>query len=168
MLEYQKFWKQLCSGHFASMVRESSRGQTLSNAQMVYNVLKPLMADENDVEKMYGVFLDVKNKIISLEILSIGTATSAHIYPREIVKRMIQLKSVALVVAHNHPSDDPEPSFDDKAITVRIGIALKCIGASLHDHIIIGGGGRYCSMSESGLIARLEPDFNRLIQLISN
>ena len=84
------FWEDLKSGHFASMVRESSKGQTVSNSAEVYNILKPLVANHDDIEVLYGIFLDTKNHIIDIQELSRGTLNASAVYPREIVKKVIK------------------------------------------------------------------------------
>ncbi|MFC1789360.1 RadC family protein, partial [Thermodesulfobacteriota bacterium] len=142
------FWEDLKSGHFVSMVKETSQGQTLSNSQEVYNVMKPLFAENDDVETVYCIFLNAKNRILAIEKMFSGTISSSAIYPRELVKRIIALKSAAIVLTHNHPSGFVEPSPEDKAITVRMAIALASIDVTLHDHIIIGDG--FHSMADSG------------------
>ena len=99
-----QFWQDLKSGHFVSMVKETAKGKRLSNSQEVYNVLKPMFAEEDDVEKVYIIFLDAQNKILAIEKMFSGSITAASIYPREIIKRLIHLKANAFVMAHNHPS----------------------------------------------------------------
>ena len=77
-----------------------------------------------------------------------GSITAASIYPREIVKRLINQKASAFLVAHNHPSGNTKPSDEDKTITIKIGIAAAAIDVAFHDHIIIGDG--YHSMADTG------------------
>jgi len=157
------FWEDLKSGHFVSMVKETSQGQTLSNSQEVYNVMKPLFAENDDVETVYCIFLNAKNRILAIEKMFSGTISSSAIYPRELVKRIIALKSAAIVLTHNHPSGFVEPSPEDKAITVRMAIALASIDVTLHDHIIIGDG--FHSMADSGWLAGVGSRYNDLLSL---
>ena len=105
------FWKELKSGRFVSMVREVCQGQELSNSQEVYNVMKPLFAENDDVETVYSLFLNAKNRILAIEKIFSGTISSSVIYPRELIKRVIALKSTAIVLTHNHPSGFAEPSI---------------------------------------------------------
>ena len=79
----RKFWKDLKSGKFASMVRDSVKAQQLSNSSEVYNIMKPLFAEQDDVEVVYGIFLDTRNKVLSIERLFSGTISSAMIYPQK-------------------------------------------------------------------------------------
>ncbi len=145
-----KFWNALKSGQFASMVKESSRGQKLSNSNDVYNIMKPLFAEHDDVESLYCIFLNAENKIIAIEKMFSGSINCTAIYPREIVKRILALKATSLIMTHNHPSGCTEPSREDRVITMKVGIALSGIDAALHEHIIVGDG--YFSMADKGLI----------------
>ena len=156
-----QFWQDLKSGRFVSMVKESSKGQQLSNSQEVYNVLRPMFAEEDDVEKVYIIFMDAQNKILAIEKIFSGSITSASIYPREIIKRLIQLKASAFVMVHNHPSEDTTPSREDKSITIKVGIASASIDVVFHDHIIIGDG--YYSMADTGWFKKVSQKFSSLL-----
>ncbi len=158
------FWNDLKSGHFVSMVKETSQGQTLSNSQEVYNVMKPFFVENDDVETVYCIFLNAKNRILAIEKIFSGTISSSVIYPRELIKRVIALKSSAIILTHNHPSGFVEPSAEDKAITVRMAIALASIDVTLHDHIIIGDG--FHSMADdSGWLKSVRSRYNDLLIL---
>jgi DNA repair protein RadC len=157
-----KFWKDLTSGRFATMVKESSKGQSLSNSLEAYNVLKPLFAKEDDVEKMYFIFLDSQNKILGIESLFSGTLQSCSIYTRELVKRLIGKKAAAFVAAHNHPSGDVTPSPEDKSISIKVGIAAASIDVQFHDHLIVGDG--YHSMADSGWLKNVTRQFSNLLK----
>ena len=153
-----QFWEDLKSGRFVSMVKESSKGKSLSNSMEVYNILKPVFSKEEDVEKVYFIFLDARNKILSIENLFSGTLTSSAIYTREIVKRVIYLKANAFLMAHNHPTGDTTPSADDKSITIKVKIAAASIDVKFHDHIIIRNG--YHSMADSGWLEKISKRFS--------
>lgn len=166
--EYQEhhidsFWQDLKSGKFAAMVKESSKGQAVSNASEVCNVLKPMITEHDDIEVLYGIFLDAKNHIIAIENLFSGSITGTQVYPREILKRALSLKAVALILAHNHPSGDTTPSIEDKAITTHTAVVLTAMSISLHDHIIIGND--YYSMADSGW---LRQELNRIKNLLAH
>lgn len=156
-----QFWKDLKSGRFASMVKDSAKGQQLSNSQEAYNVLKPIFAEEDDVEKVYIIFMDAKNKILAIEKMFSGSITASSIYPREIIKRLIRLKASAFVMVHNHPSEDTAPSAEDKSITIKVGIATASIDVAFHDHIIIGDG--YHSMADTGWLEKVSGKFSSLL-----
>jgi len=160
MKNSKMFWSDLKSGRFASMVKETSQGQMLSNSQEVYNVMKPLFSENDDVETVYCIFLNTRNRILAIEKMFSGSISASAIYPREVVKRILALKSSAIVLTHNHPSGFVDPSDEDKAITVRIAIALACIDVKLHDHIIIGDG--FHSMADSGFLKGVSRRFKDL------
>ena len=157
------FWQDLKSGHFVSMVKEASQGQTLSNSREVYNVMKPLFAEIDDVEAVYCIFLNAKNRILAIEKMFSGSISASAIYPRELIKRILALKSSAIVLTHNHPSGGVEPSAEDKAITIKTAVALASIDATLHDHIIIGDG--FHSMADSGWLQSIKGRYNDLLSL---
>ena len=89
-------------------------------------------------EYFRGLYLDVKNKLVRDEIISIGTLTSNLIHPREVFQPAIQYSAVGIVLVHNHPSGDPTPSEDDILITKQIIGAGSYLEIDLLDHIIIG------------------------------
>ena len=89
-------------------------------------------------EQFRVLFLDSKNRLIADEVMGRGTIDRAPVYPREIIKRALELESTALILAHNHPSGDPTPSQSDIDMTKEIVQACKAIRVSVHDHLIIG------------------------------
>ena len=145
-----KFWEDLKSGKFAQMVRETARGKEISNPVEAYHIVKPLFAEHDDVESMYGIFLDTQNHILAIEKITSGTLFCSAVYPRELIKRVISLGAGAVVLAHNHPSGDTEPSAEDRVITRKVVFALSTIDVLLHDHLIVGKG--YHCMSNDGSI----------------
>jgi DNA repair protein RadC len=135
-----QFWEDLKTGKFAQMVKEESKGQEISGAADAYHVLKPLFAENDDVEALYCIFLNGQNHVMAIEKMFSGTINSASIFPREIVKRVLALKASAVLMAHNHPSGNTQPSAEDKVITWRVIFSLMTIDVLLHDHLIIGNG----------------------------
>ncbi len=97
------------------------------------------------------VFLDNCHKVVAYEELFRGTIDGASVYPREVVKRALQLNAAAIIVAHNHPSGNSEPSQSDIRITERLKEALQLMDIRLLDHIIVGGSETH-SMAERGLV----------------
>lgn len=91
-----------------------------------------------DREEFRVLFLDKKNALIADEVMSIGTVDHTPVYPREIVRRALELGSTALVLAHNHPSGDPTPSKADIRMTEEIVTISGLMGIVVHDHLIIG------------------------------
>ena len=157
----KSFWQSLKSGRFARMVKEESKGQELGGPHEVFNIIKPIFAENPDVERMYGIFLDTRNRILAIEKLFMGSLTSASVYPREIVKKVLSHKAGAAVITHNHPSGNTQPSSEDKQITKKVAMALAAIDVSLHDHIIVGDG--YYSFSEHGLMEGITDEFNKIL-----
>lgn len=103
------------------------------------------------VEHFHALFLDRKNRLIADERLHTGTVDKVMVYPREIIRRAIELSATALVLVHNHPSGDPAPSAGDVRMTKEISDIAKSMGIVLHDHIIIGKSG-HASLRKLGLL----------------
>ena len=91
-----------------------------------------------DTEQFRVLFLDRKNVLIADEELAKGTVDHVPVYPREVVKRALELNASALIVVHNHPSGDPTPSQSDIDMTQQIQSAAEALGLTVHDHLIIG------------------------------
>lgn len=92
-------------------------------------------------EQFRLLFLDKRNKLIADEVQGIGTIDHTPVYPREVVKRALELSATAIILVHNHPSGDPTPSRADIEMTEVIIASAKPLGISVHDHIIIGRDG---------------------------
>ena len=149
-MEYKTFWQDLKSGKFADMIQDSSEGEILTSSQETANILIPLMATHDDVEVLYGIFLNTANRIMSIEALSTGSISGSNVYPREIIKRALALKASTLILAHNHPSGRPEPSPQDKLITTHVMTVMIAMGINVLDHIIVGSNGNYYSFGDDG------------------
>ena len=91
-------------------------------------------------ERFHVLYLDRKNRVISDELLAVGTVDHVPVYPREVIKRALLLDACALILIHNHPSGDPTPSEADLQMTKEIQKGCKFLGLTLHDHIIVGAG----------------------------
>jgi len=102
-------------------------------------------------EEVRLLFLDAKNQMIADEKIQQGTVDQAAIYTREIVKRSLELHASAVIMVHNHPTGDPQPSKDDIAITKNVQKALAVVDIRLHDHLIIGKNGHQ-SLKSAGII----------------
>ena len=89
-------------------------------------------------EQVRVLYLDKKNQLIRDEPTSQGTVDHAPLYPREVVRRALELSASSLILVHNHPSGDPSPSAADIAVTKDMVAAAKPLGIGVHDHIIVG------------------------------
>ncbi|WP_404403289.1 DNA repair protein RadC [Pelagibacterium halotolerans] len=112
----------------------------LSSWSEVIDYCKAQMAYEAK-EQFRILFLDKKNRLIADEVQQTGTVDHTPVYPREVIKRSLELSATALVLVHNHPSGDPAPSSADIQMTRQIAEIAQPLGISLHDHIIIGRSG---------------------------
>lgn len=108
--------------------------------------------DEADREQVIVCCLDNKNQPVSVNIVSMGTVNSSLVHPREVFKTAVLSNAASIILFHNHPSGDPEPSQEDINITERIKEAGKILGIELLDHIIIGSENRFISFKEKNMI----------------
>jgi DNA repair protein RadC len=104
-----------------------------------------------DKEQFRILFLDKRNQLIADEVQQTGTVDHTPVYPREVIKRALELSATAVVLVHNHPSGDPTPSQADIQMTQAIIDIAAPLGISVHDHIIVGRGG-HASMKGLRLI----------------
>ena len=95
------------------------------------------MADDS-IEQFRVLFLDRKNILIADEVQQRGTVDHTPVYPREVVKRALELGASAVILAHNHPSGDPTPSRADIEMTKQVVEAGRALGIRVHDHLVIG------------------------------
>jgi DNA repair protein RadC len=114
--------------------------QLLSSWSAVIDYCHAVMAHE-DREQFRILFLDKRNMLIADEVQGIGTVDHTPVYPREIVRRALELASTAIILVHNHPSGDPSPSRADIDMTRLIVDIAKPMGIVVHDHVIIGKNG---------------------------
>ena len=106
----------------------------------VVDYCRTSMAFENR-EIFRILFLDKKNGLIADEVQGSGTVDHTPVYPREVVRRALELSATAIVLVHNHPSGDPSPSTQDVKMTLDIIAIAKPLGVAVHDHIIVGRDG---------------------------
>jgi DNA repair protein RadC len=104
-----------------------------------------------DREHFKAVILNTKNHVVKIVDISIGSLNSSIVHPRELFKMVLKHSGAALIVAHNHPSGDPEPSSEDIRLTKRLSEAGKILGIDLLDHLILGDG-KFVSLKERGII----------------
>lgn len=111
--------------------------QVISSWDALLDYCRTIMA-HRDVEHVRVLFLDRKNCLIADEELGRGTVDHVPVYPREILRRALDLGASAMILVHNHPSGDPTPSQADIAMTDRIRQGAEALSLVLHDHLIIG------------------------------
>ena len=104
-----------------------------------------------DREHFWRIDLDIRNRIIGYEVVSIGTLTASLVHPREVFVGALLSKSAGVIIAHNHPSGEITPSPEDKETTRRLVKAGEILGVPVLDHLIVGDG-KYFSFKESGLL----------------
>jgi DNA repair protein RadC len=104
-----------------------------------------------DQEIFSVIFLDTKHRVIQIQEMFRGTINTASVFPREIVKRALDLAAAALIAVHNHPSGNPEPSSEDRRVTEDLKKACQLMELSLLDHIVIGSNG-YFSFADKRLL----------------
>ena len=91
-----------------------------------------------DREAFYVITLNSKNKVLGINMVSLGSLTSSLVHPREVFKSAILQNSASIILIHNHPSGDPAPSQDDIEITQRLKVVGDSLGIKILDHIIVG------------------------------
>jgi DNA repair protein RadC len=114
-----------------------TKRQALSSSASVLNYCRSAQAFA-DRELFRILFLDKRNHLIADEVQQTGTIDHTPVYPREVVKRALELSSTAVILVHNHPSGDPTPSRADIQMTQQIISVAQPLGISVHDHIIVG------------------------------
>jgi DNA repair protein RadC len=119
----------------------------LARPEAVYRLLAPELRGEQQ-ESFHALFLDSRHRLKGRQIVSLGTLTSSLVHPREVFAPALRRGAAALIVAHNHPSGDPEPSSEDRAVTRRLLDVGRLVGVPLLDHVVLGHGS-WVSMRES-------------------
>ena len=140
--------------HAASCVMESSvveKGETFTNPSAVSTFVR-MKLGMSQREVFAVMFLNNKHELIKYEEMFFGTVSECSVYPREIVKKALEYNCCAVVLAHNHPSGNIEPSQADRNITVKIKSALDTVGIRILDHLIVCSLVQYCSFAERGLL----------------
>ena len=122
----------------------------LNNWDRLLSYLNASLSRER-IEQFHVLYLDSKNRLILDEAQAKGTVNHTPVYPREIVKRALELHATALILVHNHPSGDPTPSRADIEMTQAVKQAAAVLEIVLHDHLIVGNG-RHVSLRREGLL----------------
>ncbi|WP_299348996.1 DNA repair protein RadC [uncultured Shimia sp.] len=124
------------SAHRLARSRVMQR-QVLSSWEALVDYCHTTMA-HRETEQFRVLFLDSKNVLIADEEQARGTVDHVPVYPREVVKRALEINASALILVHNHPSGDPTPSSSDITMTQQVQQAAEVMGIALHDHLIVG------------------------------
>jgi DNA repair protein RadC len=122
----------------------------LANWDRLMEYLQAVLAREK-IEQFRLLFLDNRNRLLADEPQARGTVNHTPVYPREVVKRALELHATAIILVHNHPSGDPSPSEEDIAMTQDIKRATAALAIVLHDHVIVGNG-QWLSFRKTGLL----------------
>lgn len=140
--------------HTASCVLENEAteaGEEFVNVETVSTFVR-MKLGMSEREVFAVLFLDNKHTLIQYSEMFFGTIDHCSVYPREIIKKGLQVNASAVILAHNHPSGDIEPSESDKHITVKIKSALETVDIRLLDHLIVSSLVKSCSFAERGLL----------------
>ena len=129
---------------------EAMQGDVISSWDKLLAYCRQTMAHQ-PVEQFRLLFLDKRNRLIADELQQQGTIDHTPVYTREVVKRALELGAAALILVHNHPSGEPEPSAADIAMTEELVTASEKLGIVIHDHLVIGRGG-HASFRSLGLL----------------
>ena len=129
---------QAAAQRFAKSSLEKRRSLTSFSAVLDYCRTAMAFLDR---EEFRILFLDKKNALIADEVQSTGTVDHAPVYPREVMRRALELNATAMILVHNHPSGDPSPSGADVQLTQEIVALGKSLNVAVHDHLIIGRDG---------------------------
>ncbi|MBK7877816.1 MAG: DNA repair protein RadC [Planctomycetes bacterium] len=138
-----KFESVVCE----SPILENAYGESIRSAKSVAGMMMPLLQEEV-VEVFTVLLLNGKHRVVGMAEVSRGTLTTALVHPREVFGPALRMSSAAVIVVHNHPSGDPEPSVDDVEVTRRLIEVGRMLGVPLLDHVIVGESGRFTSLRE--------------------
>lgn len=136
------------------VVRERRQGygaaRRIRTARDVFEAFHPRFAAA-DREEFLVVLLDGRHQVLGFNVVSVGTLTASLVHPREVMKPAILANAAAMILVHNHPSGDPEPSAEDRALTTRLNDAAELLGITLLDHVVVGEH-TFRSFSEDGCL----------------
>jgi len=134
------------------LVREATveYGEPVKSAAIAFSILRPLMEDLAQ-EAFFVMGLNTRNRITVLHQVAMGSADGVSFNPADVAKVLLLSHSTGCIVCHNHPSFDPSPSPEDRALTQRIREITALLGIRFLDHIVIGGD-RFYSFADAGLV----------------
>lgn len=147
-LQERRTWRRVR----VSLVRESAeQPYAVRHAGDVVGLLRAFLRDDPR-ERFAVVYLDTRHRPIAVHEAHVGTCDSSPVHPREVFGPAVSLSATAIVVAHNHPSGDPTPSAEDRAVTARLRDAGELLGIAVLDHVVVGES-RYYSFATEGYFA---------------
>jgi DNA repair protein RadC len=143
-------------GFTVSLVRDSSsepftERPRLNDPEAAWTFARTLFPSDDQRERFVAIFLTVRQNVIGYSTISIGCLTASLVHPRELFRPAILAGAASIVVAHNHPSGDAEPSPEDAALTRRLVSAGSLLGIEVLDHIVVGEG-RFVSLKQRGVL----------------
>lgn len=140
-----KFFKELLAYY---LYEKDIKNRFLSSTEDVVSYFRTKMQGLPQ-EEFKAVYLSTKNKILDVETIAAGTVDHSVIYPREIIKKALNHNAKSIILVHNHPSGDPNPSEADKEITRKLKIICELMDINVYDHVIIGKNS-YISFAQKG------------------
>ena len=127
--------------------RLTKPGEVMSSPLLIKNYLIIELA-ELEHEVFVAIFLDAQHRVLEYREMFRGTLTQTSVYPREVVKRALELGASAIILVHNHPSGDPSPSPEDLEVTRRLAEAGRILGVTLLDHVVWSRCGDFRSLRD--------------------
>jgi DNA repair protein RadC len=123
--------------------------QVIESSNDAYGFVKDLQ--DEAVEKFVGIFLNQRNRVLAVIVLFSGGTSESVVDPKVVFKTALDLGASGIIIAHNHPSGDPNPSAEDKAITNKLASGARFLDMRILDHLIIGFD-KYFSMADEGIM----------------
>lgn len=128
---------------------------TFRQSKDVYETMQTFA--KSDREMFFIVFLNTRNRMLDYVVHTVGTIDSSAVYARDVIRSAVLHNASSIIICHNHPSGDPEPSACDKEITRILVMACEIVGIRILDHVIIGDG-RFFSFTDAGLVEDFKCD----------
>lgn len=137
------------------LVKESEfrySDRKITGAAAACELLRAVGLDEKAHEEFYSLYLNTKNQVLGIEMISRGTLNASLVHPREVFKGALLSNANSIILAHNHPSGSVEPSMADRRVTETLASAGNLLDVKVLDHLIVGSRGGFFSFAESGLL----------------
>ena len=137
-------------GRRAGIASQGPKSEPVTSSEMAYDVFKHL--SDQKQEHFCAAFFDSKARLIAQKVVHIGTLNMSVVGAREVFREAVRHNAASVIVAHNHPSGDPEPSPEDIKVTQSLKKAGELLDIPLLDHLVIGQEPKYVSLNERGLL----------------